>query len=259
MHVSIIDSYYKIFSEGANDSKFRQMAMDTYRKALDSLSRISSADLMFPKAGKPIVSVNIGELLDDNALEDLDLWFIARDSSEEKNDAGRFVVPTAKGKRRIELYVDVPEDAFKRASEPNVWRGIVVKNAAKVLKRAKEVFWHEFIHYMDFSRMGKDSQGKAFSGKTRKDPKKYYNDPVETNAFIQQGLMRIEDHLTGMTDRSAVENLIGKSPNDFYNLVLKVISRSAIKNMNDNNKNKLKKRVARMWNDTMGRLGGNNK
>lgn len=255
--VSILDSYFKIF-EGADDQKFRKQGLEVSSKLQKALQNIKPTDLDKPKPGTNVVSVNVGELLKNDELKDLNLWFQARSDSSGQTVRGGFLSSPSKGTSRIVLFVDVPEDVVSKLTD-DVWAKIISKQGATVLSRSEEIFWHEFIHYMDYKRMSPDSRKKAFQragalGGKNKNVSKYYNNPVETNAFIQQGLSRIENHLSAAKDKGAVQKLIGTSANDFYKRVTKVLSPGVFKNMDDKNKAKLKKRVAQMWNDVMKRF-----
>jgi hypothetical protein len=259
--MSVIDNYFNIFREGADDAKYRQRALDTSRKLEAALKHIKASDLEFPKPGQQIVSLNLGEFLKDPELNDLDLFFVARDESENATRRGAFLNKVKSGGKRIELYVDVPDLVMNLA--PEKWKNIVVTNASKILDRSKDIFWHEFVHYMDMKRMSPASQKASFKktaalGGT-KNPGAYFNDPVEFNAFTQQGLTRVEDHLSKLGSKAEVQKLIGKDANEFYKLVLKVLSPGMKQNLNDKFKNKLKKRVAQMWDHTMARFEGDKK
>ena len=257
--MNVLDKYFQIFREGSEDQKFRQRALDVFKRVLEDLRTLKTTDLDTPKAGKNIVSLKVGETLDDADLDDLHIWFVMRDDSIPVNRRAMFVGSSKTDYRRIEIYVDVPSTMVPRMT-PEIWKRVIAKNGAKVFERVQEIFWHEFVHYMDFKRMHPVSRSKAF-GKTKNlkgvaDPGKYFNDPIELNAFIQQGLGRVQNHLANAGSKEEVEKVIGKSPNDFYRLMLKVLSPGFAKNLTDRNKNKLKKRVAQMWTDTMKRFGG---
>lgn len=260
--MSALDEYFDIFREGADDAKYRQRALDTGRKLAAALGKLKPTDLDFPKAGKTITSVDLGELLKDPELEDLQVWFVARDENENASRRGVFVNKVKSGAKRIELYYDIPHDAMAKVT-PDVWKSIVLKKAPQMFDQLNEIFWHEFVHYMDMKRMGPSSQRAAFAKVNAlggvSNPKKYFNDPVEYNAFVQQGLTRVEDHLSKVGSWVDAQKLIGKNPTEFYRLVLRVLSPGMKQVLDDKFKNKLKKRVAQMWNDTMRRFNGGGK
>jgi hypothetical protein len=259
MQVSALDAYFRVFSEGAEDAKFRQRALDVQRRVLEALRDTKPNELDVPKPGKNIASVNVGEVLGDPDLMDLELWFVMRDSSIPASRRAIFIGSKTRDEKRIEIYVDVPPNVQADMTS-DVWKRIISKNGVKVFERTKEYFWHEFVHYMDFKRMSPTSRAKSF-GKASKlgggaNPTKYFRDPVEFNAFVQQGLSRVEDHLKDARTKADAEKLIGKSVNDFYKLMLSVLTPGFAKNLDDRFKNKLKKRVAQMWTDTMNRFDG---
>lgn len=256
--MNILDSYFGIF-EGAEDSKHRQVALDLYKKLLERFRTIKDADLKTPKPAEPYVSMNVGELLNDPEYDDLDLAFIATKETSKEAVNGKMSARVKGQNSLMSLYVGVPEVTLPRIKTPE-WKKIMKKNIHVVFSRMREIFWHEFIHYADLKRMSPKSQKGAFAKSvkaSREGGGKYYSDPLEYNAFVQQGLIKIDDFLlSGVKDKAEATRLLGGSPTKFYQMVLKVIPYQMQKAMTDDYKNKLKKRVAQMWMDTMSRLGG---
>lgn len=256
--MSILDTYFNLL-EGADDQKFRTLATSTFKGLLKALESVKESDLKMPKAGKLVVSVSVGELLKKKQFKDLELWFEAVEDVKGKATRGRFFMSLGGKPARIELYVSAPKNVIDVLT-PESWKQVVQKKIAQILPRMQEVFTHEFIHYLDVGRMNPDSREKAvdksiLAAKSGEDSK-YYTDPLEYNAFVQQGLTKIQNYIGNTKNKAKVEAVIGKTPTEFYNLVLKVIPAEMKKHMNDVYKNKLKKRVAQMWTDTMGRFNG---
>lgn len=261
--MSILDRYFQIFTEGANDQQFRQRAIDVGRRVQVALRNIPTAKLGVSKGPEKNVVVNVGELLDDPELGDLDIHFVKKiepgtTTTKKLDRRAQFKGGTKSDpNRRIEIYVELPAAIINKLT-PEKWKGLVALHGEKIMDRAKELFWHEFIHYMDHKRIHPEDPKKRSQVFKQKgtDPKSYFNNPLELNAFIQQGLSRVENHLTSVGSRAEAEKIIGKSADEFYKTMLKLLSPGFAKNLNDQNKNKLKKRVAQMWTDTMKRFGG---
>jgi hypothetical protein len=246
--IPVLDRYFKIF-EGADDSKFRSIALDIYKKTLEALKGDGRRRLTKSKAGKPITTVNLGELLKNPELDNLEMWFIAKPPVTGTKTFGRFIPGSSTRPNRIELNVYAKSDL----PTPEKFHQVLADGGAvKVLESAREVFWHEFVHFMDSERIGPEKMkdlAKSSSSKAKtRDVKGYYNDPLEYNAFVQQGLTKIDHFLQGKTPEQA-KSLIGKDANEFYKLVLQVIPSDMRRVMTDTYKQKLKKRVAQMWSD----------
>lgn len=252
--MKFLDMYFGIFSEGADDAKHRATALDVERRLSAALQGIKESDVRVIKAAAPTAAVDIGELVDDYRI-DVELHFVARKESKGSGKRGSFTGS------RIILYVDVPSEAFEKIT-PEIWKKIVVKNASSVLERSREIFWHEFIHYLDSERIDPSSRQDVISkaadagSGTKKDPVKYFNNPIEFNAFLQAGLTRVEDHLTKVGSWDEAQKLMGGSADEFYKIVMKVIPPQMRKFMNDKYRNKAKKRIAQMWVTVKSRYGG---
>jgi len=273
--MSVLDSYFNIFNEGADDNKHRQHAVDVYERIFEALGGDLKGKFKQSPGTSNSVTVNIGELIGDKDLENLNLRFVegsTRAQSDTEKSVGSnfrakasFKGSVIGGKHSIQLHV--PGAGFTQ--DPIGWKKFVEKNAKSMFKRFENGFFiHEFIHYVDFLRIHPDDiekKSKAFY-KSKKGNKSYYNDPLELNAYIQQGLGRLEHHLRSLTgkhpegssgqrvEKLKVRALIGKSPNEFYTKVLSVLPEGFAENLTDANKNKLKKRAAQMWTDTMKRF-----
>lgn len=254
--MSILDEYFGIFKERGNDQVMRKRAMDVADAILVGL-RTPKASSFEPTVGEDIgVSLDLSEFLKDKSLENLELMFSVGSKSNKKSSArGERAAgfrTYSSGRRQIEIVVDIPPEAARLVTKTN-WPAVVAKQGAKIFERSKEFFVHEFIHYLDWLRIHPDKRRAVF-GKDKTSPEKYFNDPLETNAYLQQGLSRVDNHLKGMRNRAEAQNLIGKSPDEFYRIMLKVLNSGIGKYMNDQNKKKLKKRLASMWSDTMERF-----
>lgn len=277
--MSILDRYFGLFSEGADDAKHRARALDVYERTLEALKHIKPSDLGIPSSREKNVSVDLGELLDEPELSDLELWFTPWTKHGEGKTGGKdgeFGHTKNKYVKYVRLFVMLGKDVDANeltARAKNIpiekWKDLIARNASKILQRSKQAFWHEFIHYIDYNRVHPDSRPGAFQKKNQlgnlkshdpvdieKKKAKYYNDPIEFNAFVQQGLSQIENHLRSIKSKADAQKLVGKSANEFYTLVLKVLTPSFVKYMDEKFKAKLKKRVAQMYQEIMQKFDG---
>jgi hypothetical protein len=281
--MATLDEYFGIFSEGQNDAVYRKRGLQVYDRFAKALKTVDTKDIKgFRGAGGfPAASINVGVLNKDIDLIDLNISFQTRPASWKKTTLGMFSTRSGKKEKYITFYVNVKDVQLKDLNFTK-WAEILKskKLAEKFFDDGKETFWHEFIHYMDHARMSPDQRKKAFSGykspshtaaereksgKPLSDKEKekvrynYTNNPIETNAFIQQGLSRIEYHLKDLDNKEDIQAIIGKHPNDLYKLVKAVVYKSFGKNLSDSNVAKLKKRTAQMWLDNMKRFDGREK
>lgn len=250
----ILEKYFRIFSERSGDEASRKNLTAIFDKLHSSLKNIKVQDLEIPKTGQdPIASVNVGELLGDEQLKDLDIWFCAKSKEEAQRTRGKFV--NGKAKKRIELNVEVPVKNI----EPEKWKKILAKNADVVLDRSKEVFWHEFTHYSDLKRIGSNkAYNRSVKATKSRNFDMYYNDPLEYNAFLQQGFAKLENFLNLATKEEA-HRILGDHADHFYKIVLKVLPKDMEKHLTPEFKNKIKKRAYQMWKDVTGKFNGGSK
>lgn len=245
--MNVLDGYFSIFNEGSNDAKLRQQALDVFKRSQEALRNIRPDMVNIPEAGKSIASVNLGDVLGDSDLKDLDLRFI-----KGETDRLRGALKVKGKKASLDIQVSIQPGPSKSGTgdiTPDQWKAVMVKNAHRVLERAREVFFHEFVHYQDWKRMGKKTKvlSKTPGMKTH-GAQAYYSSPLEFNAFLQQGLSNIEHYLDGKGPAD-IKKTIGNSADEFYRRVLKVLMPGFAKNLTPKYQAKLKKRVAQMWND----------
>lgn len=242
--MSVLDEYFGIFSEGANDAAYRKQAQDM-------LSNVQAA-LRTPKGVAAMeehgdsLTVNLGELLGNQALEELDLSFVKEDPTKRTGSFKIKPIPT------IEL--NVGADA-----------GDLKKQAPAILQRMRDTFVHEFVHFLDFTRMGARGP-KVFGqqaaaqkgGEEAERNKRYVNSPMEFNAFFQQGIGNIENYLKSLPPESRLKvatKIIGSTPNEFMKRIsdLPWFRDQFLKNLNDKNKTKFMKRIAQAHTEIMKR------
>lgn len=109
----------------------------------------------------------------------------------------------------------------------------------------KNSFIHEFIHYLDFKR----SKGYKPNFNDKTTISDYYNSPTEYNAYYQEAANYIVNIFKD-------DNILSKFKEKFNNfetfykwMVENVFDKDYIKNLNDKNKTKLKKRVYNIYSD----------
>lgn len=103
------------------------------------------------------------------------------------------------------------------------------------------VMVHELTHYLDFKRMS-PSRLSVTKSEQAKNGSSYYNDPVETNAFFQQG---IESFFRSyVSDRS---ELPWKSVDDFIRHARPHFRENWLDSLNPQRKRAFDKRMARLY------------
>lgn len=101
-------------------------------------------------------------------------------------------------------------------------------------RKVWENIFHEYIHYSDLLRMGRLNYTHPQKG-----VEKYYNQPVEYNAYYQQAMMYVDKMLNNMSAGERADVL--SSFDKFYNLLN--MDEVFQKNMSDETQKKLLKRV----------------
>lgn len=247
--MSVLDRYFALLTEGEGDQAARQDARDVYQRALEALRKVKPSGLELPKPGKLIASLNLGELLKEPELDDLDLAFEKSSSESVRGQMG-----VVGDRARIVIQVALQGKGPAAELTPEQWRQVVAKTAPSLLERAREIFFHEFTHYRDWKRMGKKT---SVLGKTPKmsthGKQAYYSSPLEFNAFLQQGLGNIEHYLAGKPP-AEVEKTVGPSADEFYRRVLKVLTPGFAQNLTPAYQAKLKKRVAKAYEDIKAKM-----
>ena len=109
----------------------------------------------------------------------------------------------------------------------------------------KDSFIHEFIHYLDFKR----SKGFKPNFNDKTTISDYYNSPTEYNAYYQEGANYIVNLFKD-------ENILKKFRDKYDNFELfhkwmieNVFDKDYIKNLNDKNKIKIKKRIYNIYSE----------
>lgn len=217
--MSILDDYFEIFAEGANDVNFRRQAQDVFRRIEAAIKKPESAHA---KSG---LTYNVGKLLADPSLNDLDLAFV---EGGIRGHAGFFTV------------------------DPSPT--IIIDGSPEHFANSKESFIHEFIHFLDHKRTGTSGK-KSFSKDDPATNKEYFNDPFEYNAYFQQAMTSLEDYLSSLPPEKrsqAAQKAMGNSADEFWKKISSFNTGpfpKLIKHLTPDNLQKFKKRVAQAYTD----------
>lgn len=270
--MSVLDQYFSLLTEGPNDAKFRKRAQDVFQKLLQVLPSKKNDWYAGAERGTRIdAKLHLGEVLGDQELGDLNLTL-----SLERGHMSHYGGFRQKPEPTIEFFVEPEDIGLKqwqaRELKPDSWKKLVQDRGAEILKGVQTTFIHEFIHYMDWKRMGDradavftktaDSQRSGDKDEFERNID-YHNSPLEFNAFFQEGVANIENYirnLPGDQRLKAAEKLLGKSPNEFYQRVVQAAEERAgshfkpgfVTNLLTKNQAKFKKRIAQAWTDIMG-------
>jgi len=177
-----------------------------------------------------------------------------------KDKRGIFVKIKGTDKKTIALFCLEKKDF---ATDNPVWSAMSTQYA-----HLRVTFIHEFIHYLDSTRIGDQrwsaitKAANVFSGKIN--PRTYYNQPLEFNAFYQQGISRIEGTIKllfsdfGEDPKDTIKKiettykpLFTTNFNDFYKFSIEnnVFQKDFIQNLTDKNKKKLMSRYYGLFKD----------
>lgn len=242
--MTVLNQLMRQIVEGAEDSHHRQLARDAFKRISSELEHSSNVKWTRKPGPHSALSVNVGELLKTPDYRMLTLTFA--NTPAKANARLR-----TKGTELADIFLDikVQDKTGKLHGDIPIdrWELSVKKLASKMLQRKKDEFVHEFIHFLDWRRMGKNAP-RAIAGVDSSSPASYYNSHLEQNAYIQQGLSAIEDYLDGK-DAKEVKDLIGPSANEFMKRVLNVLPEEFVAHMNGDTRKRLAKRVTQAYND----------
>jgi hypothetical protein len=136
----------------------------------------------------------------------------------------------------------IPVLVFYMLDEPYDTTDLVKK-----LKNKRDVFIHEFIHYLDWKRSQHRKEEASFE-----DDEKYFNSPGEFNAYYQEAISEFEVTLSGaekqMLDKSLLKTkIVGLRYQDFEENVLAFFHPDFRKIVKGKYRQKLKKRLYDLW------------
>lgn len=250
--MSILDEYFGIFAEGEKDVLYRRMAQDALRKTVAALKTPKAKAAMETMGNEygNFVEFDMVELLEEPEFSGLLLSFVFDEEAVGKRNGGFKPKPQP----TIELNFDrqVPADG---------------PTLAKMLEMKRDVFMHEFIHYLDFKRMGPrgsdvvtKTSATAKHGTGDSDRQKYVSSPMEYNAFFQQGIGNIENYLNSLPPESrsrVAQKMLGGSPNEFWKRITDSLKGQPwfnslfVKHLDDKMLDKFKKRSAQAYLEIM--------
>lgn len=270
--MSVLDQYFSLLTEGQDDAKFRQRAQDAFQKLLQVLpSKKDSWEQGAERGTRIDAKLRLGEVLDDKDMGDLVLTL-----SLERGHMSHYGGFRQKPEPTLEFFVDPESLGMKswqaRELKADSWKKLVQEKGSEILRKIGTTFVHEFVHYMDWKRMGSragdvftktaDSQRSSDKDEYERNID-YHNSPLEFNAFFQEGIANLEAYLKGLPPdqrMKTAEKLLGKSPDEFYRRVKAAAEERSsdffkagfVSNLMSKNQAKFKKRIAQAWNDVMG-------
>jgi hypothetical protein len=145
------------------------------------------------------------------------------------------------------------------------WRFLCLLDGHSSVKEARITLVHEFIHLLDAHRAQDPkywSKAPYDANKMRAGDKaeiqKYYNTPVEYNAYVQQELENLDSILRSRaSSMDDVKRLIGVTDaNSFVTKFLTAIKSEFRKNMTTDTRKKVAKRANQYWQDLERRFSG---
>lgn len=209
-----------------------------------------------------IAWLNLKDLLREEALGDLLLVFRLQQGGQEPTT--RRARATFKssiktgGKNTISIILRLKEEEGRQITL-DMWKKFVEAKGLKLFEDAQYTFIHEFIHFLDHLRVsdpevlrtGSLSAGTA----SQADDDKYYNNPLETNAYTQQGFSKIDDLLKKSATRKQVVKVAQEGPHQFHEFALGAFSKKFLKNLEEPNKRKLAKRILQLRDEILSKHG----
>lgn len=245
-------------SEGKDDAHFREMARtasDAIEKALKS--EPGDGAMAFDSRMGPCVALDMETLSGLGGLGGLKLRFLLM-TVEHGSAAGAsaaFFNPPKGGKpAAITLVFRAKGVSDPGKLTPDVWLSKFKKERARLFADRRSAFTHEFIHFLDFMRVSDPEVARrlmrsAASNATASD-KAYYNDSIETNAFVQQALTKLENFLKA-ADPEKKQQLLGKGDRGFYEWAIGYFPKGFMDNLDEKNGRKIVKRVMQLRQDLL--------
>lgn len=130
------------------------------------------------------------------------------------------------------------------------WVAHVKAHAPGMVKSNRDAFVHELIHAIDSERIPPEARTKhlrASQPAAGANYTKYYNDPLETNAFIQQGMSKMVDQLRNVSTPQGRRLVMGGTSQEFFQNLLKRMDQNFVKHLTPDNRRKLAKRAAQLY------------
>lgn len=167
-----------LIEDAKQDKIFRDKARKIYQDLIEYLE--NSGDYYTSKRiGAYVTTSQFTDVIDDELTIE---WTQTRVG---KGDASYTTRGSGAMKKKV-LRLFVMDKRFYSDSEER--RNEMIQG----LKDNSDVFIHELIHYFDDLRAEEDLEDVIQYKSQGKDPKTYYSDPVEVNAFFQSALAEFE-------------------------------------------------------------------
>lgn len=225
MSVKLIEVF--TITEDSSSARDRGLAYDVYARVQEKMNARKHASIIKSKKGHEGVEAffDVGKLVGDESLVGLTLSFDFIDNTTPSfaEDVGALFNPPPRNSTGdqgiITIYVRNIEGT--RTSHEK-WKQQVVLRGAEILKEEQQLFVHEFVHYLDQKNEGYDDYHQDGD-------EKYYNDPREVTAHLQQSFTALENKLLS-GDGDAIINVAEKGKDSFLNAFKKRISGSRFMN-----------------------------
>jgi len=115
----------------------------------------------------------------------------------------------------------------------------------------RKYFVHEFVHYLDYSRTKNKEVWSRGSSIASNAEEAYYNNPVEFNSYYQQGVSNYMESLSNILRRGDKRDILTFVPVTFDKffkvMTIHFLNRNFVKNLNERNLRKLKKRLFNLY------------
>jgi hypothetical protein len=176
--------------------------------------------------------------------DDLDVVFVVT----AQKSGNRAVFQSFKDGRKstIAIYLRYPRRSVDSVRQDPKRADAIFSAPTQWLSQYKSDFVHEYIHYIDKTRAP-----QAQRGSHGLKPDEYYNDPFEQNALMQELFSEFEQQLQKLdpTQLDALKQMDGNAFYQFFIGWLKMNKHPFERKMNGDTERRLKKRVARFWQD----------
>jgi hypothetical protein len=190
-------SQYIVEANPDVDKQHRSMAEKAYNKfvakikalASDKNSNITYQNFIVPKSdtGRATIGVNLGRIIGDNTVWNLDIRFTSL-----SNVFGGIFTPAHNSNPAVIEIARLDPSLIKKIKptpHPENYK-IIWKSIASYGEMIKDVFVHEFIHFLDSKRYR--SSRFAYRGTSQLLGADYFNDPKELNAHTQEMISNVD-------------------------------------------------------------------
>lgn len=245
--------------EGANDEMYRETA----RKCVVAITQ------HLKKNSKPIYTGQTDEggfacafklnkiKADNETRQHLKNAILFIESTPVKQSKASFQ-KGAEGQDIITIYIE------DRPDNEEDWEASVLSNASEFVADASGPLFHEIIHMLDIHRhkdASYSSRGQYDSDKVRSGDRdelvKYYNSPMEYNAYVQEDLNKIAEMVKGSkTWMEARTKINTYNERDFIDKFLRSVGRYMRLYLTPEVKRHVIKRASQFWQDLERKYSG---